>query len=108
MSAGSLAGVAPCAYVIDLWGSVAAWAALSGRSAIMVRKNVAEIFTNHVTVELEAMEISANALSRPSRQIVVWCARLDSPDYLRLQRPSGVSPALSTRILPAPESGLSA
>ena len=32
------------------------WAALSGNSIIMVRKNVAEILTNHVTFELEAID----------------------------------------------------
>src|SRR5215207_3976262 len=31
-------------------------AALSGSSTIMVRKNVAEILTNHVTFELEAID----------------------------------------------------
>jgi hypothetical protein len=35
---------------------VATWAALSGNSTIMVRKNVAEILTNHVTFELEAID----------------------------------------------------
>jgi hypothetical protein len=35
---------------------VATWAALSGSSTIMVRKNVAEILTNHVTFELEAID----------------------------------------------------
>jgi len=42
--------------VIDPVGSVATWAALSGSSIIMVRKNVAEILTNHVTFELEALD----------------------------------------------------
>lgn len=51
-----MAGIAPCAYVIDPLGSVATWAALSGSSSIMVRKNVAEILTNHVTFELEAID----------------------------------------------------
>jgi len=35
---------------------VVTWAALSGNSIIMVRKNVAEILTNHVTFELEAID----------------------------------------------------
>jgi hypothetical protein len=35
---------------------VATWAALSGSSSIMVRKNVAEILQNHVTFELEAID----------------------------------------------------
>src|SRR5713101_5844036 len=35
---------------------MATWAALSGSSIIMVRKNVAEILTNHVTFELEAID----------------------------------------------------
>jgi hypothetical protein len=35
---------------------MATWAALSGSSTIMVRKNVAEILTNHVTFELEAID----------------------------------------------------
>ena len=35
---------------------LATWAALSGSSSIMVRKNVAEILTNHVTFELEAID----------------------------------------------------
>ena len=35
---------------------MATWAALSGSSIIMVRKNVAEILTNHVTCELEAID----------------------------------------------------
>src|SRR5882762_4773149 len=41
---------------MDPVGSVATWAALSGSSLIMVRKNVAEILTNHVTFELEAID----------------------------------------------------
>src|SRR5712691_145659 len=41
---------------MDPVGSVATWAALSGSSIIMVRKNVAEILTNHVTFELEAID----------------------------------------------------
>jgi hypothetical protein len=35
---------------------VATWAALAGSSAIMIRKNVAEILHNHVTFELEAID----------------------------------------------------
>ena len=35
---------------------MATWAALSGGSKIMIRKNVAEILTNHVTFELEAID----------------------------------------------------
>jgi hypothetical protein len=42
--------------VIDPIGSVATWAALSGSSTIMIRKNVAEILQNHVTFELEAID----------------------------------------------------
>jgi hypothetical protein len=41
---------------MDPVGSVATWAALSGSSTIMVRKNVAEILQHHVTVELEAID----------------------------------------------------
>src|SRR2546426_8131549 len=41
---------------MDPVGSVATWAALSGSSTIMVRKNVAEILSNHVTFELEAID----------------------------------------------------
>jgi hypothetical protein len=41
---------------MDPVGSVATWAALSGSSTIMVRKNVAEILQNHVTFELEAID----------------------------------------------------
>jgi len=51
-----MAGVVPCAYGIDPVGSVATWAALSGSSILMVRRNVAEILTNHVTFELEAID----------------------------------------------------
>src|SRR3990167_9200612 len=51
-----MAGLAPCAYVIDPVGSVAPWAALAGSSPIMVRKNVAEIIQHHVTFELEAID----------------------------------------------------
>src|SRR3990167_7276127 len=51
-----MAGLAPCAYVIDPVGSVATWAALSGSSTIMVRKNVAEIIQHHVTFELEGID----------------------------------------------------
>jgi hypothetical protein len=36
--------------------AVATWAALAGSSKTMVRKSVAEILTNHVTLELEAIE----------------------------------------------------
>ncbi len=39
-----------------MFGSVAAWAALSGSSTIMIRKSVAEILTHHVTFELEAID----------------------------------------------------
>jgi hypothetical protein len=35
---------------------VAAWAALSGSSVIMIRKTVAEILDKHVTFELEAID----------------------------------------------------
>ena len=55
-SPGSKAGLAPCAYVIDPIGSVATWAALSGSSITMIRKNVAEILAHHVTFELEAID----------------------------------------------------
>src|SRR3989454_5399215 len=41
---------------MDPVGSVATWAALSGSSTIMVRKNVAEILQNHVTFEVEAID----------------------------------------------------
>src|SRR4026209_848302 len=41
---------------MDPVGSVATWAALSGSSTIMVRKNVAEILQKHVTFELEAID----------------------------------------------------
>jgi hypothetical protein len=35
---------------------LATWAALSGSSTIMIRKNVAEILHDHVTFELEAID----------------------------------------------------
>jgi hypothetical protein len=35
---------------------VAAWAALSGSSTIMIRKNVAKILDHHVTFALEAID----------------------------------------------------
>src|SRR5713101_2392396 len=41
---------------MDPVGSVATWAALSGSSTIMIRKNVAEILQDHVTFELEAID----------------------------------------------------
>src|SRR6267143_5206245 len=41
---------------MDPVGSVATWAALSGSSTIMVRKNVAEILQHHVTFELEGID----------------------------------------------------
>src|SRR5947207_15791734 len=51
-----MAGIVPCAYVIDPIGSVATWAALSRSSSTMIRKSVAEILDQHVTFELEAID----------------------------------------------------
>src|SRR5436190_17872089 len=51
-----MAGIAPCAYVIDPIGSVATWAALSRSSSTMIRKSVAEILDDHVTFQLEAID----------------------------------------------------
>src|SRR5712692_9687611 len=53
---GSRQGLHPAPKYWTLVGSVATWAALSGSSTIMVRKNVAEIIQNHVTFELEAID----------------------------------------------------
>jgi hypothetical protein len=54
---------------------VATWAALSGSSTIMVRKNVAEILSHHVTFELEAIDRMYLNAYVPSLQTgggVVW------------------------------------